>query len=244
MSGRTDDVQVYEAAFASIKDANDVSFAIDVLRKNYDIAHVTYHHAQTVPGKTAADAPFVRTTYPYAWVSRYLLKGYVSIDPIVREGMLRTLPFRWDEVEVGPECFELFADFQKHGLGAEGYSIPIFDKTGRRALVSLNARSEFPGWSDYVYRHQQDWAELAYLLHQKAIFELYGEKNPAPHLSPRELETLYWIGQGKEAKDIAVILAISEHTVRTYMRSSRFKLDCANVAQAVAKAIGLRLIKG
>jgi DNA-binding CsgD family transcriptional regulator len=46
--------------------------------------------------------------------------------------------------------------------------------------------------------------------------------------------------------DSAIIenaLGISEHTVRSYMRSVRFKLDCANLSQAVAKAMMLRLIK-
>lgn len=236
---------IYERAFGAIKSAADVGAAIAALRDCYeDVAHVTYHHAQTITRGTAVDAPFVRTTYPDSWVARYLLKGYVSIDPIVREGLLRQLPFDWTEVDVGPECFELFADFQKSGLSPNGYSIPVIDKVSRRALVSFNAHPHVTDWTGYVQRHQQDWAELAHTLHRKAVVELYGDKDPLPQISPRELETLYWIGQGKESKDIAIILAISEHTVRTYMRSVRFKLDCANLSQAVAKAMSLRLIKG
>ena len=58
----------------------------------------------------------------------------------------------------------------------------------------------------------------------------------------RVAETLYWTAQGKDYKEIAIIVGISDHTVRTYMRSARYKLDCANLSQAVAKAIKLRLI--
>lgn len=234
----------FESAFAAIKTAKDVAVAIEAIRDHYGLAHITYHHAQTVPGKMAVDAPFVRTTYPDAWVARYLMKGYVAVDPIVREGLLRTLPFDWSEVEIGSECADLFADFGAHGLGANGYSIPITDKAGRRALLSLNSHPAEKDWCARVREHQQDWIDLAHVVHRKAIFELYGDHDPIPLISPRELETLYWVGQGKEAKDIAVILAISEHTVRSYMRSVRFKLDCSSLTQAVAKAVTLRLIKG
>lgn len=235
---------VFEQAFDAIKQARDVEGAIVSLCDAYSIAHVTYHHAQTVAGKMAIDAPFVRTTYPDAWVARYLLRGYVSVDPIVREGMLRTLPFDWSEVEVGAECIDLFTDFQTHGLGANGYSIPIVDKAGRRALLSLNAYPAETEWAARVHDHQQDWLELAHAVHRKAVVELYGDHDPVPQISPRELEVLYWVGQGKESKDIGIILDISEHTVRSYMRSVRFKLDCSNLTQAVAKAMSLRLIKG
>lgn len=233
-----------EKVYEAIRGSKDVAAAIAVFRDHYDLAHITYHHAQTVPGKMAVDAPFVRTTYPDAWIARYLMKGYVSIDPIVREGLLRSLPFDWSEVEIGPECGALFLDFQAHGLGANGFSIPITDKAGRRALLSLNAHPSETNWAGLVSESRKDWIELAHAVHRKAIHELYGAHDPVPAISPRELETLYWVGQGKEAKDIALILAISEHTVRSYMRSVRFKLDCSNLTQAVAKAVTLRLIKG
>ena len=234
----------YVRLFNTIKAAKDVAEALTVLRDDFcEVAHITYHHAQTLSGQIAVDAPFVRTTYPDKWIARYLLKGYVTIDPIVREGLSRQLPFNWSEVELRPESIVLFTDFQAHGLGADGYSKPIIDKAGRRALLSLNSKPDTANWSTYVGTHQQEWAELAYVVHRKAIVELYGEKDPVPQIGPREIQTLYWIGQGKEAKDIGVILGISEHTVRSYMRSVRFKLDCANLSQAVAKAMMLRLIK-
>jgi DNA-binding CsgD family transcriptional regulator len=84
--------------------------------------------------------------------------------------------------------------------------------------------------------------DLAHVLHKKAIIELFGDEDPVPILSPRELETLHWSAQGKDYKEISAIIGISEHTVRTYMRSARYKLNCANMSQAVAKALKLNLI--
>ena len=42
--------------------------------------------------------------------------------------------------------------------------------------------------------------------------------------------------------EIAVILNISPHTARDYLKSARYKLDCVTSAQAVSKAVGLGLL--
>ena len=51
-------------------------------------------------------------------------------------------------------------------------------------------------------------------------------------LTPRETEILSWVAAGKTAREIAVILGISSHTVRDYTKSARQKLDCVKSGQA------------
>ena len=46
-------------------------------------------------GASPSADPYIRLTYPASWIKRYLQMGYVDIDPVVREGFLRTLPFDW-----------------------------------------------------------------------------------------------------------------------------------------------------
>ena len=75
---------------------------------------------------------------------------------------------------------------------------------------------------------------------RSAYKEEFGEDKL--RLSSRELDCLYWTAQGKEAIDIALILSISPHTVRGYLKSARFKLDCVTSAQAVSKAVMLGLL--
>ncbi len=228
--------------FNAIVGARDVEQALYLICDQYPVEHCTYHFAQTIVSEQNVDAPFVRTTYPSEWVARYLLKDYVKVDPIIKEGMLRALPFDWSEIEPSKEAIELLVEFQSHGLGANGYSIPLTDKNRRRALFSLNASPGEDAWVEIVEQFKEDWIELAQVLHKKAIYELYGDVDPTPTLSPRELETLHWTALGKDYKDIAIILNVSEHTVRTYMRTARMKLNCSSMAQAVAKAGKLRLI--
>ena len=63
-----------------------------------------------------------------------------------------------------------------------------------------------------------------------------------PHLTNRERECLKWAARGKTNADIAVILNISQSTVRRYIDLARHKLNCLNKTHAVARAIGLGLI--
>lgn len=224
-----------------IAEASVVLDALKVFQRHYEgISFVTYHLARTVAG--TVDAPFVRTTYPEPWIARYLLRGYVEVDPIVRDGFARLLPFHWHEVAMGSDTGEFFADAIAHGVGSQGYSIPVVDKARRRGLFSVNSVLPPALWTALVQRHEQEWASLAQIVHGKAIYELHGEADPVPALSRRELECLHWTALGKDLKDIALILSLSEHTVRDYLKSARLKLGCATRSAAATRAIHLGII--
>ena len=51
-----------------------------------------------------------------------------------------------------------------------------------------------------------------------------------------------WTAEGKVHTEIAIILNLSEHTVRGYLKDARIKLDSVSLAQAVSKAASLGLI--
>jgi two-component system NarL family response regulator len=62
------------------------------------------------------------------------------------------------------------------------------------------------------------------------------DRIPRPELSPRELEILKLIADGKSNKEIARWLAIGEGTVRVHASNLFAKLGCSDRAQAVAVA--------
>jgi DNA-binding CsgD family transcriptional regulator len=222
-----------------IQQTPSVDGALRILEAVYGIDYSTYHLAQTVAG--VVDTPYVRTTYRDTWVARYLLRGYVNVDPIIREGFIRQMPFDWREVEVPHAAHEFLLDAQEHGVGANGYSIPIVDKK-RRALFSLNSRKPTREWSNLVKKSHYEWLDLAFLIHRKAVFELHGEHDPIPQLGPREKECLHWSALGKTNDEIAEILGLSMHTTQRYLMSARHKLGAASTTSATALAIQLRLI--
>ncbi|WP_416068554.1 LuxR family transcriptional regulator (plasmid) [Rhizobium sp. YTUHZ045] len=236
---QTNESALFRITSAGIEGAPTVDEAIRVVQANYGVDFVTYHLAQTIAG--AVDTPFVRTTYPDPWVARYLLKDFVKVDPILHEGLVRQLPFDWREVEIPKAALAFYADAMTFGLGENGFSIPVVTKS-RRALFSLNSKKPDSEWSALVVEQREEWVELAFLIHKKAVRELYGEDDPVPLLGGREVECLHWAALGKEAPQIAAILGLSEHTVRSYLKSAQLKLECATRSAATARAAQLRLI--
>lgn len=59
-----------------------------------------------------------------------------------------------------------------------------------------------------------------------------------PGLSPRELECLAWVSQGKSSTDIGAILGLSARTVDSYLEKAASKLGVRTRIEAVA--IGVR----
>lgn len=232
--------KAYAAAFDAVSRAATVEEAVFAIRDIYGLDHTTYHFSRVVGG--LLDAPYVKSTYPAEWLTRYLLRDYIRVDPVVIEGFSRMLPFDWRELALTEKAMDLFQDFQSHGLGGHGYSVPLIDKVARRALFSIASVRPDDEWDSFVRAEAPGLAELAFKVHRIAILEIHGEIDPVPDLTRRELECLVWAAQGKDQKSIGAILGISEHTVRNYMDVARLKLDCATTTQAVAKAIKLRLI--
>jgi len=234
-----DTTSQYEKAYLAVDLAESVEAAVVAIRDIYGLDNATYHLGQ-LPG-SLVDGPYVKSTYPAAWLTRYLLKGYVRVDPVVTEGFARMLPFDWKELAMTPQAADLFADFQAHGLAARGYSVPIIDKLARRALFSVNARMDDHAWAAFIGENGAGIAEIAHKMHRKAMEEIH-QDNPLPRLGPRELECLIWSAQGKTAKETARMLKVSELTVRDYLLSARLKLDAENITKAIAKAVRLRMI--
>jgi DNA-binding CsgD family transcriptional regulator len=62
---------------------------------------------------------------------------------------------------------------------------------------------------------------------------------PAHDLSPRERECLLWVARGKTYAEVALIIGMSFGSVKTYLDNVRYKLNCATLAQATAKAVAI-----
>ncbi len=54
-------------------------------------------------------------------------------------------------------------------------------------------------------------------------------------LTPREVEVLSWLAEGKSGPEIAIILGISTCTVRIHIQSTKRKLNASNIPHAVSQ---------
>jgi len=206
-TSESDDGRLLQA-YAIIDNTVDMEETIIKLRDLLDVDHLVYHSSKL--GASPSVDPYIRLTYPAAWIKRYLQMGYVDIDPVLREGFLRTL------------------------------SIPVQSKHGHRALFSISFSRSEDEWRQFRRATQPILIDIAYRVHRRVISEVFGEDRP--HLTNRELECLRWVARGKDTSEIAIILNISPHTARFYLKSARYKLDCVSSAQTVSKAVKLGLL--
>jgi LuxR family quorum sensing-dependent transcriptional regulator len=85
--------------------------------------------------------------------------------------------------------------------------------------------------------------QMAGLLLTERLMELVDpEPAPAPELTPRELDSLALVAEGKTDWEISVILGVSEATARFHVDNGRRKLGAVSRAQAVARLAVSRMI--
>ena len=220
--------------------AGTVQVSIEIIAESYGFEHITFHMVNNI--KFNLDNPFVRTTYPASWVSYYLLNNYVVIDPILRRAVTDKAPFCWSEINPNADEQRLFIKAMEFGLGQEGFSIPCWDALGRKSVLSLNSSLDHTDWMEFLDLHREDLIGISQDLHVQAMGEALSGLEYVPQLSPREFECLGWTAEGKTYSEIAIILDLSEHTVRSYLKGARLKLNSASLAQAVAKASRMSML--
>jgi DNA-binding CsgD family transcriptional regulator len=216
--------------------------AVHRIADAYTVDYVTLHLFRS--GEDAQNKPYVRTNYPDAWVSHYLLNDYVRIDPVLKMAEQIAGPFCWSSISPQGDQINMMQQATKHGLGQTGFSVRHVDAIGRRSVLSFNAHDAKGGftWEPYLAEMREGLIKLVHQVHHLALGEISQGSAPPPQLSPREIECLKWSAQGKANTEIAIILELSEHTVRGYLKDARMKLDCVTLAQAVAKATAFGLI--
>jgi len=226
-------------AYSIIEKTAEIQTVVTELRDFLNIDHLVYFTSKF--GGSPSTDPYVRLTYPASWLARYLAMGYTDVDPILREGFRRTLPFEWSELDRSSAAEAAFlADATAHGVGPHGYSIPVTTKHGHRGLLAVSFSGPEGEWSKFLATTRPGLIQIANRLHRRVIADLFGDDRP--HLTPRELECLRWIALGKGTTEIAGILQISPHTTRDHLKSVHYKLDCVTSAQAVTKAVKLGLL--
>ena len=84
---------------------------------------------------------------------------------------------------------------------------------------------------------------LAHFLNQKALeIERGTDHVEAQKLSPREIDALTLLAMGLNRAQASEQLSISEHTLRVYIESARYKLGATNTVHTVARALSRGLL--
>jgi DNA-binding CsgD family transcriptional regulator len=182
------------------------------------------------------------TTYNPDWVARYVSENYISIDPVVKLGMLQLLPLDWADIQSNNRKVNAFFDEAVDwGVGKQGLSFPIRGAHGETAIFSINSHVSDIEWQKRKRELLRDMQIVAYHFHTM-VLEAEGVRFPDVALTPREKDCLRWAAEGKTSWETGEILSIRSTTVEFYVEQARIKLSAMNKVQAVAKAIRLQAI--
>jgi DNA-binding CsgD family transcriptional regulator len=208
------------------------------LRDTLKIDHVVYHWV------SADGEQYGFGTYDPKWVQHYVDQDYLRIDPVILGSFKRFHPVDWKRLDWSSRAARAFRkDAIAFGIGNQGFSIPIRGPNGQLALFTVSHTTDDDAWAKFTLAEQRDLILVAHFLNQKAL-EL--EKGRAPEriraLSPRETDALTFLAMGYNRSHVAEMLSISEHTLRAYIESARFKLGALNTTHAVARALSEGLI--
>ncbi|MFA3917134.1 helix-turn-helix transcriptional regulator [Ruegeria hyattellae] len=208
------------------------------LRDALGIDHIVYHWVD------GAGDQYGCGTYPEDWIRRYIDKQYLRVDPVIVGCFQRFHPVDWKAVDwSGKAAREFLTDALDNGVGNQGYSIPVRGPSGQFALFTANHNCSDEEWPEFKETYGHDLILIAHYFNRKALdFEENRAPQPVRALSPREVDALTFLALGYSRAQVAHSLSISEHTLRVYIESARFKLGALNTTHAIAKALSQGLI--
>ncbi|MCF3593501.1 LuxR family transcriptional regulator [Rhodobacteraceae bacterium LMO-12] len=208
------------------------------LRDNFEIDHLIYRWI------SRSARQYCYGTYSDEWLNRYLEKDYLRVDPVVQGCFQRFHPVDWKRLDWTGRAARAFqADAVEHGVGNQGFSVPIRGPNGQFALFTLSHHCDDHTWAAFTDSNRRRLILIAHLFNHKALqFEPERPPEPAQTLSPREVDAMTFLAMGYSRAQVADTLSISEHTLRVYIESARFKLGALNTTHAVARALSRGLI--
>ena len=211
---------------------------IEELCKVFAVDHMIYHWVDSAGDQYGCG------TYPDAWRARYLEQNYLRIDPVVIGCYQRFHPVDWKRLDWSSKAARAFqAEAIEYGVGNQGFTVPIRGPNGQFALFTVSHCCDDATWSTFTETHRRVLILIAHAFNQKALeFEPDRLPEQARNLSPREVDSITLLAMGYSRAQVAETLSISEHTLRVYIESARFKLGAMNTTHAVARAMSRGLI--
>jgi DNA-binding CsgD family transcriptional regulator len=219
----------------------DLEHTLRAIAADIGMAHIAY--MRFAPDKSS-DASLLTgaRTYSFQWQTRYFLKQYILIDPVLAHGSNAILPFDWEELpREDPAIRAFFADAVSHGVGCNGISVPVRNRRDVYSVVSFTSNHSRADWEIFKKSNMVKLQLISVLIDSAASVNLK-LSSPAVKLSKREEQCLIWAARGKTYQDISDILNISFGSVKSYLDTARHKLNCANLTHAVGVAIATGVI--
>ena len=176
------------------------------------------------------------------WRKFYLGSHFIQGDPIIDALAYRHEPFIWSDLrrdrkfgKAGRVALDLLARLGwKNGL-----VIPLPGNHRRVGLVSLvGTMADYE--PDMVA--QVTFVSLGLYYHLKTLVTQQGFAQPPAGLSPRELQCVRLVAQGRSDADVAAKLGIAPSTAHEFIEKAKRRLNARTRASMIAIATALGII--
>lgn len=173
------------------------------------------------------------TPLAYRHLSQNAERG--ARDPVNQLLKSTNVPFIYDQqTYVDARAGDLWEAQAPFGYRT-GILVALRLPLGRHFLLGVDRPDALPKDERQLIRMMGD-LQLVAVHAQAAALKLLLPKNSAAELSPRELEVLRWLAEGKGRPVVGQILGISENTVKFHLASIYRKLGVASKETALLKA--------
>ncbi len=208
------------------------------LRDHFGVTHVFYHTATLKSEQVGA------FTYSLEWARHYIENDYRSIDPVVLGAQRRFHPMDWKTLDwSSPQARAMMREAMAHGLGNQGWSVPIWGPNGEFALFCAqphHRRRQLGG----LHHEERQGHPCRFAPDARAGDADHQQGDGACHrralaARARDADAAQ---PGQSRAEVADPLQISENTLRAYIDSARHKLGALNVTHAVALALAKGII--
>ncbi len=133
------------------------------LAKAMHLSHCTLHVISEAASTNFSTK--VLTTYPEAWISRYIDRRYFAIDPVGPACLATDHGFFWDRFDCSaPVARTFWDDGAAHGIGPAGYTRPIVTGRGDRLAISVSSDLDPETFRDRFERYEDDLFKLGIYL--------------------------------------------------------------------------------
>ncbi|NMP28228.1 LuxR family transcriptional regulator [Rahnella sp. SAP-1] len=194
---------------------------------------------------------FALSNYPDEWIDIYIQNDYQYIDPVMITSLRNVLPFFWNEEIMSKASLKLtkvISIGRKYNI-IGGYTFILHDNNHNLATLSILVDSIEDGGILKIIVDNKDKIQMILMTIHDMLISLYGEiehnstLKEKGLLSQRENEIFYWASMGKSYHEIAIILGITQSTVKFHMGNVVKKLGVLNAKQAIRLGTELQLIR-
>lgn len=180
---------------------------------------------------------------PHAgWRKHYDTNRLGRVDELLKSGLTSSEPTTWSRFRAErrltrqqENIYHQAADF---GL-RDGFFLPLHQPDGSMLGITMTVPASMPtdhGTLAILHMISLYYSMAATRLGMVAA-ALNVERQEDAKLSPRQIECLQWIAEGKSGWEISQILNLSEHTVNEHLAAARRRMGVRTTTQAVAHAV-------